>query len=91
MSAVLSDQAPAKVNLTLRILGRRADGYHELESLVVFAAPGRSPDLSPGGALGLDIDGPTGAARATSLTPRAARRPLRWRSGSTACGSAASP
>ena len=30
-------RAPAKVNLTLHILARRADGYHELDSLVVFA------------------------------------------------------
>ena len=29
--------APAKVNLTLHVLGRRTDGYHEIESLVVFA------------------------------------------------------
>jgi 4-diphosphocytidyl-2-C-methyl-D-erythritol kinase len=34
---MLWQRASAKVNLTLRVIGRRADGYHDLESLVAFA------------------------------------------------------
>ena len=37
MSATLVEKASAKINLTLRVIGRRTDGFHELESLVVFA------------------------------------------------------
>jgi 4-diphosphocytidyl-2-C-methyl-D-erythritol kinase len=62
LSPPLTEQAPAKVNLTLRVLGKRADGYHDLESLVVFADLADRVTLSPGGALGLDVDGPTAAA-----------------------------
>src|SRR5215831_1650396 len=62
MSAPLSDLAPAKVNLTLRVLGKRADGYHDLESLVVFAGLADRVTLAPADALGLDVDGPTAAA-----------------------------
>jgi 4-diphosphocytidyl-2-C-methyl-D-erythritol kinase len=68
--------APAKVNLTLRILGRRADGYHELESLVVFAPFGDRLTFSPGDALELDVSGPMadGAGPlADNLVLRAAR------------------
>lgn len=36
-AGALRTRACAKVNLTLQVLGRRADGYHELESLVAFA------------------------------------------------------
>lgn len=36
-TSALVERAPAKINLSLRVLGRRPDGYHELSSLVVFA------------------------------------------------------
>lgn len=46
---VLSERAPAKVNLTLCVRRRRPDGYHDLESLVVFAATGDDLDFVAGG------------------------------------------
>jgi 4-diphosphocytidyl-2-C-methyl-D-erythritol kinase len=52
-------RAPAKVNLTLHVLARRADGWHELDSLVAFAMCGDRLSFEPGGALSLTIDGPT--------------------------------
>lgn len=54
--------APAKVNLTLHVLGRRADGYHELESLVAFADVGDELTFTPGEALELVTRGPTAQA-----------------------------
>jgi 4-diphosphocytidyl-2-C-methyl-D-erythritol kinase len=60
--SALTEQAPAKVNLTLRVLGRRADGYHELESLVAFAGPADTLSLQPGSDTALDISGPFAAA-----------------------------
>jgi 4-diphosphocytidyl-2-C-methyl-D-erythritol kinase len=56
------ERAPAKVNLTLRVLGRRPDGYHELESLVVFAGVGDTLSFTPGDSLALALRGPTAAA-----------------------------
>jgi 4-diphosphocytidyl-2-C-methyl-D-erythritol kinase len=58
----LVENAPAKVNLTLRVLGRRADGYHEIESLVAFAAIGDTLRLVPGGELALTVRGANAAA-----------------------------
>jgi 4-diphosphocytidyl-2-C-methyl-D-erythritol kinase len=60
MPAPLTTRARAKINLTLRVLGRRADGYHELESLVAFAGTGDALSLDPGPQLTLTIDGPRG-------------------------------
>jgi 4-diphosphocytidyl-2-C-methyl-D-erythritol kinase len=54
----LSDQARAKVNLTLRVVSRRADGYHELESLVAFADCADRLSLQPGPDLTLTTEGP---------------------------------
>lgn len=60
MPAPLTTRARAKVNLTLRVLSRRADGYHELESLVAFAGVGDALSLEPGPELALTIGGPRG-------------------------------
>lgn len=83
-------QAPAKLNRFLAVLGRRADGFHELE-LVTTVLEG-VPDLTdtlegePAPALTLEIAGPTGAGltadgsnlviKAWRLLEEAAKRPL---------------
>jgi 4-diphosphocytidyl-2-C-methyl-D-erythritol kinase len=52
-------RAPAKINLTLHILGRRADGYHDIDSLVAFAGFGDLLAFEPGPNLALSLDGST--------------------------------
>ena len=52
------DVAKAKLNLTLKVIGRRPDGFHEIESLVAFTALGDEVELDPGREFGLSIDGP---------------------------------
>ena len=59
MPQPLATRAPAKINLTLHVLGRRADGYHDLESLVAFAGTGDDLRLEPGPSLALEVSGPT--------------------------------
>ena len=48
----------AKINLTLSVLGRRADGYHELESLVTFADVHDVVTLEPGAGASVTVAGP---------------------------------
>ncbi|MEM1300412.1 MAG: 4-(cytidine 5'-diphospho)-2-C-methyl-D-erythritol kinase, partial [Pseudomonadota bacterium] len=50
--------APAKINLTLHLKGQRADGYHLLESLVVFAGVGDLVSAEPARGLSLSLSGP---------------------------------
>jgi 4-diphosphocytidyl-2-C-methyl-D-erythritol kinase len=59
--------APAKVNLALHVTGRRADGYHLLDSLVVFAGVGDRISVSAGDSVTLEITGPQ--AGQLPLTP----------------------
>src|SRR5690606_9014773 len=75
-AAPLSRLAPAKVNLFLHVTGRRPaggahTGYHELESLVVFARDAAASDhvaVAPADALTLTLDGPQAMAlQAASL------------------------
>jgi 4-diphosphocytidyl-2-C-methyl-D-erythritol kinase len=56
--APLSASAAAKVNLTLRVGGRRGDGLHEIESLVVFSNVADELTLDPARPRGLELLGP---------------------------------
>jgi 4-diphosphocytidyl-2-C-methyl-D-erythritol kinase len=58
----LIERARAKVNLTLRVLGRRPDGYHDLDSIVAFADCADSLSFESGEDLGLTMTGPGAAA-----------------------------
>lgn len=72
----LTEFARAKVNLTLHVLGRRTDGYHEIESLAAFADIGDTLTFIQGEPLSLVVEGPTAAAAGASednLVLKAAR------------------
>jgi len=75
-AATGAEVAPAKVNLFLHVTGRRADGYHELDSLVVFAGCGDVLRAAPAVGLTLALEGPFAAGlknEADNLVIRAAR------------------
>jgi len=69
--------APAKINLYLHVVGRRADGYHLLDSLVAFADIGDRVIARPAERLSLAVAGPEAGAIAglgeDNLVMRAAR------------------
>ena len=76
VTTAAEELAPAKVNLFLHVLGRRADGYHLLDSLAVFAGVADRLHAMPAAGLSLEIAGPFGAALASepdNLVLRAAR------------------
>jgi 4-diphosphocytidyl-2-C-methyl-D-erythritol kinase len=69
----VSHFAPAKVNLALHVTGRRDDGYHLLDSLVVFADVGDWVYIRPANELALSVSGPRAAGVPTD------RSNLVWR------------
>ncbi|MEQ1755503.1 MAG: 4-(cytidine 5'-diphospho)-2-C-methyl-D-erythritol kinase [Micropepsaceae bacterium] len=73
--------APAKVNLYLHVGDRREDGYHNLQSLVVFADAGDNLTVSEGKRLSLDISGPFAGSLehdADNLVIKAAQSLVDW-------------
>ena len=75
MLALIED-GRAKVNLTLRVVGRRVDGYHDIESMVAFADCADRLTLTPGPGLDLKTTGPLAqdcGEAADNLVLRAAR------------------
>ena len=80
----VSLQAPAKINLTLEVLGKRPDGYHEIRSVMQTIALADRVTLTPADEISLALRGAAGPLAeeppATNLTFRAAQL-LRRRAG----------
>ncbi len=71
---MLRIEAPAKLNLYLHVTGRRADGYHELDSLISFVGLADTLEIAPARGFGLTVTGPFAPALggAENLVARAA-------------------
>jgi 4-diphosphocytidyl-2-C-methyl-D-erythritol kinase len=73
--AIITEPAHAKINLALHVRARRADGYHEIETLFAFLRDGDEIRIAPGPA-SFTIDGPFATGLATegdNLVTRAVR------------------
>lgn len=73
---MISVFAPAKLNLSLHVVGKRPDGYHLLDSLVVFAGVGDTLDITEADDLRLEVTGPTAGlipAEGENIVLKAAR------------------
>jgi 4-diphosphocytidyl-2-C-methyl-D-erythritol kinase len=76
MTMTGTQAAPAKINLYLHVVGKRADGYHSLDSLVVFAGAADRLSARASDTLSLALTGPFGAGlreEPDNLVLRAAR------------------
>jgi 4-diphosphocytidyl-2-C-methyl-D-erythritol kinase len=79
LPGAILESARAKVNLTLHVRGKRPDGYHELESLVVFADVCDELTFEPGAEDGLELEGPfAGLVDGENLVLKAKRTVSSW-------------
>lgn len=76
---MIEEFAPAKINLALHVTGRRADGYHLLDTLVVFADAGDRLSFSPSEADRLSLSGRFAAALTDDAAPGAGNLVIRAR------------
>lgn len=75
----VTEQARAKVNLTLHVKGKRGDGYHELESLVAFADVADDLAFTPSSSDSLTVEGPFAVAvDGDNLVSKAKRSVANW-------------
>ncbi|SDG16724.1 4-diphosphocytidyl-2-C-methyl-D-erythritol kinase [Limimonas halophila] len=76
-ATAISRRAPAKLNLSLHVTGKRADGYHELDGLIAFADVSDTITAEPAETLSLTVGGPFAealdAGAESNLVLRAAR------------------
>lgn len=70
---IIREEAPAKINLTLSVIGRRADGYHTLDTVMHSVTLADAVTLAPAETLTLEIEGAAPAGR-ENLMWRAAER-----------------
>ena len=78
--------APAKINLYLHVLGRNADGYHQIDSLAAFTRFGDRLEVDDSAGISLQVEGPFAAdcgkngenlaLRAAMMLARHASRPV---------------
>ncbi|MBT9368884.1 4-(cytidine 5'-diphospho)-2-C-methyl-D-erythritol kinase [Rhizobium sp. CSW-27] len=91
MTGSIRETAPAKINLALHVTGRRADGYHLLDSLVTFAGDGDSLELAPASQDGFRVTGRFGALLGDGQDNLVVRARDLLRSAVLAAGHAAPP
>ena len=74
---VITAFAPAKINLYLHVTGRRADGYHLLDSLVAFADVGDRVTVEPAAGFSFEVSGPDAGSLAGTATDNLVLRAAR--------------